>query len=203
MRSSPRLPATIEATPAEAEEALLARAQRDPHAFAPLYEAYFDAVYRYCYHRLGDWADAEDAASLVFATALAALPRYRVGDRDGTFRSWLFAIAHNAVANHRRRRARHPEASLAMADGCRDTGPSPEEQAIAAETHRTVRDLLGRLPEDQRRLLELRLAGLNDAEIARAVGRNHGAVRQAQFRAVSRLRALLGIAPGGEGGADG
>jgi DNA-directed RNA polymerase specialized sigma24 family protein len=42
-------------------------------------------------------------------------------------------------------------------------------------------------------LLELRLTGLSDAEIARVVGRNHGAVRASQFRAVARLRSLLGI----------
>ena len=68
-----------------AEALLVARAQRDPAAFAPLYEAYFDAVYRYCYHRLGDWSAAEDAASLVFTNALAALPRFRTNVRSGSF----------------------------------------------------------------------------------------------------------------------
>ena len=58
---------------------LVARAQRDPAAFSPLYEAYFDPVYRYCYHRLGSWEAAEDATSVIFTNALAALPRYRAG----------------------------------------------------------------------------------------------------------------------------
>ena len=47
------------------------------------------------------------------------------------------------------------------------------------------------LPPEQARPLELRLAGLNDAEIARVLGRSHGAVRVAQHRALRRLRALL------------
>jgi RNA polymerase sigma-70 factor (ECF subfamily) len=79
------------------DDALVARAREDRRAFAPLYERYFDAVYRYCYHRLGNWTDAEDATSLVFANALGALPRFR--DHAGSFRSWLFTIAHNVVGN--------------------------------------------------------------------------------------------------------
>ena len=62
-----------------------------------------------------------------------------------------------------------------------------------------MHDLLAQLPEEQRRLLELRLTGLTDAEIARVVGRNHGAVRASQFRAVARLRSLLGIETEREG----
>ena len=44
---------------------------------------------------------------------------------------------------------------------------------------------------DQRRVLELRLAGLTTAEIGAALGRNPGAIRAVQHRAVKRLRHLL------------
>ena len=79
----------------EDDAALVARAKADPRAFAPLYRRYVDPVYRYCYRRLGNREAAEDATSLVFARALAVLPKCR----DETFRSWLFAIAHNVIAN--------------------------------------------------------------------------------------------------------
>jgi RNA polymerase sigma-70 factor, ECF subfamily len=195
MPVSSQTPAAFAVAPAvEAEDVLIARAQLDPDAFAPIYEAYFDAVYRYCYHRLGAWNDAEDAASLVFTNALAALPRYRRDDRSPSFRSWLFTIAHNVVANHHRHRGRHPDRPLESAGRLRDASPSPEDDALRQEAHRTVHNLLAQLPEEQRRLLELRLTGLTDAEIARVVGRNHGAVRASQYRAVVRLRTLLGIA---------
>ena len=75
--------------------ALVALARQDRRAFAPLYARYADQVHRYCYRRLGTREAAEDATSLVFARALAALPKCR----DETFRSWLFAIAHNVIAN--------------------------------------------------------------------------------------------------------
>jgi DNA-directed RNA polymerase specialized sigma24 family protein len=58
------------------ESAQIARAQRDPHAFAPLYHHYFDGVYHYCYRRLGDAEEAADVTSLIFPRALVALPHY-------------------------------------------------------------------------------------------------------------------------------
>ena len=175
-----------------AEALIIARAQRDPAAFAPLYETYFDAVLRYCYHRLGTWEAAEDAASLVFTNALAALPRFRANERDGSFRAWLFAIAHNVVANQHRHRGRHVVTVLSEAREVADASPSPEDVAVAAEARQSVHDVLAHLTDDQRRVVELRLAGLTDSEIARALGRKHGAVRAAQYRAALRLRALLG-----------
>lgn len=191
LRQSPPSPRSIIPTDEAADAALVARARRDRQAFTPLYERYFDAVYRYCYHRLGSWEEAEDAASLIFTNALAALPRFRdgTGAPSGSFRSWIFAIAHNAIGNSYR--TQKASLDLATAAEVADQGPSPEELVLAAENAHAVRTLLAHLPPDQRLLLELRLAGLNDAEIAEVVGMSHGAVRVAQHRAMVRLRAFL------------
>ena len=190
--SPPAIATDASSPPTAVTDALLvARAQRDPAAFAPLYEAYFDPVYCYCYHRLGSWEAAEDAASLVFTNALAALSRYRVDGRSGSFRSWLFVIAHNVVANRHRAASPRPVLPLTDADDVPDAAPSPEEAALAAEASRSVHAVLGQLPPEQRRVLELRLAGLTDTEISRVLGRTHGAIRTTQYRAVIRLRALL------------
>jgi RNA polymerase sigma-70 factor (ECF subfamily) len=169
------------------EAPLVARAQRDPAAFAPLYACYLGPVYGYCYTRLGDRAAAEDATSAVFARALAALPRYRAG----SFRGWLFTIAHNVVADAFR--GRRPEGPLDAAAEVADAAPTPEERAVADDAGRYLRAQFAHLTPDQRQVVELRLAGLNDREIAQALGRSHGAVRMSQLRAVARLRALLGV----------
>lgn len=171
------------------EAALVAAAQAEPRAFAPLYERYVAVVYRYCYHRLGTREAAEDATSLVFARALAALPRYRPSGRDGAFRSWLFAIAHNAVADgHRRAR---PTASLATAETLATPEAGPEARTILAHEAAALHRLLAGLPDDQRRVMELRLSGLDSPAVAAILGRTPGAIRSLQFRAVERLRALL------------
>ena len=183
------VPATIDGREGAAPDdaALVARAKRERDGFALLYRRYVGPVYRYCYHRLGTREAAEDATSQVFVRALAALPRCR----DDAFRSWLFAIAHNVITDGYR--SRRPSSPLAAAGLMTDTAPTPEESALIADERRTVRALLSDLAPDQRRVVELRLAGLTDAEIARVLGRSHGAIRSIQFRAAARLRALLGV----------
>ena len=171
------------------EAALVAAARRDPRAFAPLYQRYFDPVYRYCYRRLGNPEAAADATSQVFAKALAALPRYR----DGSFRSWLFAIAHNTIVDSAR--AARGDRPLEAAADLADAAPTPEDASLAADQGRSLRAALAHLSPDQRRIL----AGLTDQEIAKVMGRSLTATRMVQVRAVARLRVLLGVgATGGE-----
>ena len=175
-------------TEPESDETLVARAQRDPGAFAPLYDRYFDPVYRYCYHRLGSKEAAEDVTSQVFSKALGALSTYR-GERP--FRSWLFAIAHNAIVDTQRAGKSHQP--LDVAGDVIDPTASPEDLALAAERGRAVQMLLVALTPDQARVVELRLAGLTESEIARVLDRRPGAIRALQFRALIRLRSLLGV----------
>ncbi len=178
------------------EAALVARAKRDRQAFASLYHRYFDLVYRYCYRRLGSREAAADATSQVFANALGKIG----GCRDESFRSWLFAIAHNVVTDCYR--AAHPEEALEAALEIHDPTPDPEALALAAEDRRLIQTLLTRLPEGQRQVAELRLAGLNGAEIGQVLGRSRSWVDTTQFRAVARMRKLLGIAEDVEGARD-
>jgi RNA polymerase sigma-70 factor, ECF subfamily len=169
---------------ADDEERLVASAKRDPAAFAPLYQRYVRPIYAYCHQRLGDRELAEDATSQVFVKALAALPRYRAD----SFRGWLYTIARNVVIALQRRR---PTAALDEAWEVEDERRTPEDNAILADGERSVRRLLARLTPDQREVVELRLAGLDGAEIATVLGRRQGAVRATQFRAYQRLRELI------------
>jgi RNA polymerase sigma-70 factor (ECF subfamily) len=180
--------ATLAEVPAASidEGTEVARAKRDRQAFAPLYVRYFDRVYGYCYRRLGSAEEAADATSLVFARALAALPTCR----EAGFRSWLFAIAHNVLTDQYR--ARRLDRPLDEALQLADAGPSPEESAIAEEARSTVTRLLAELPPDQRHVLELRLAGLTSREIGEVLGKGANAIDQAQFRAMTRLRSIVG-----------
>lgn len=167
---------------------LVAAAQRDRAAFAPLYARYARPIYRYCYRRLGDHEAAEDATSQTFVKALGGLGHYR--DGHSTFRSWLFTIADRVVTDLYRRRK--PQVGIDVALDLESDDPGPEEHAMAAETRLTVQALLARLTPDQARIVALRLAGLTGPEIAVVVGREHQAVKSLQFRAYARLRQLLG-----------
>ncbi len=178
--------------------AIVRLAQADPRAFAPLYEHYSPIVYHYCLRRLSHAERAADATAIVFTKAIAALPRFTPDPRrDGsTFRSWLFTIAHNVVIDALRRQGNHISLDrfagpLADSPALIDPAASPEDLAIVADESRRLRALLAQLPDRQRAIVELRLAGLSGAEIAHALGMSESAVKSAQFRAYGTLRGLL------------
>jgi RNA polymerase sigma-70 factor (ECF subfamily) len=165
------------------------------HAFAALYQGYFDPIYRYCYARLGSQERAEDAAHQVFVRALEAIDRYQ---ESGHSREWLFAIAHNVVANEA---ARRTAASLDLENDILDAAASPERLALDAAEREALREAVAGLPTDMRRAIELRIAGLTGREVAAEMERSVDAVKMLQGRAIARLRAELGDRRGGHDGA--
>jgi len=169
----------------DVDAALVSAAQRDLRAFAPLYEKYFDGVYGYCLRSLREPEAAADATSQTFAKALKALPGYKAW----SFRSWLFAIAHNVIVDSVRRRK--PTAPIEAAGEISDRSPGPEEQALASDSQRRITTALTHLTDEQRQVVQLRMAGLNGNEIAEVIGISVGAVKAMQFRAYRRLRTLL------------
>jgi len=171
------------------ERDLALRARTDRDAFGALYDRYLPLVHAYCYRRLGNREAAEDATSLVFAKALAAIGRFR--EDAPSFRAWIFAIAHNVVVDEAR--ARRPlvrlEAGMAGEPAGLDAGP--EDLAVRGADLARLRSLLAEVPPEAARMVELRLAGLSDKEIAHVLGRSPGAVRVAMHRAIGRLRQLM------------
>jgi RNA polymerase sigma-70 factor (ECF subfamily) len=170
----------VTAPDADADERLLVEAARkDPRRFAELYEAHFERVYAYAARRLRDRHEAEDVTSEVFQQALAGLPRFEW--RGVPFGAWLLRIAANAIVDRWRRRERE-----------RGT-PSPEARAEPGleevEDQARLFRLVGQLPGDQRRVIEMRFVEQKSIrEIASELGRSEGAVKQLQLRALSGLR---------------
>jgi RNA polymerase sigma-70 factor (ECF subfamily) len=188
VRSLAEAPFTLEEQTDDADSRLVSLARDDPTAFAELYRRYLSPVYAYCWHRLGSREAAEDVTSQIFVKALVALSQYR---DDRSFRSWLFAIAHNEVVDHYR--ARRPSRPLEDASQIEDWAKSPEDLGVLAADGAALRALLSSLTPDQAQIIELRLAGLSETEIAQVLNRRPGAIRATQFRALGRLRLLLGV----------
>ena len=166
---------------------LVEAAQKDTSRFGELYEAHVDRVYAYIIRRVRDREEAEDLTSEVFHRALTALPGFEW--RGLPFSAWLFRIAANCMADRWQRLARET------------TGSPPEESAgtVAAEVERRAMlfQLVDRLPADQQRVVHERFVNQRSIrEIAEALGRSEGAVKQLQFRALETLRAQMGGANG-------
>jgi RNA polymerase sigma-70 factor (ECF subfamily) len=175
----------IEPAVSDDDAPAVAAALADPAAFAALYRRYATDVYRYCYRRLANREAAEDATSQIFTRAITGLG----GIKGRPFRPWLFTIAHNVLVDSYR--ARRLTASLDEIPEREDPSPTPESEAIAGEDRGVVQLLLVQLPERDRQVIELRLAGLSGLEIAQTLGCSHGAVRVAHHRAIERMRQLL------------
>ncbi|MBB5868254.1 RNA polymerase sigma-70 factor (ECF subfamily) [Allocatelliglobosispora scoriae] len=141
-----------------------------------LFRAHWSAVFGYVLRRTGDRVLAEELAQETFARATASF----LGWRGGSPLAWLFAIARNVVTDHHRRG--RPMVELEESLLPPDAFPDVEVE---------TRDLLSRLPEQSRRLLELvYLDGFTHAEVAAMTGRSPAAVRTAVWRARDTLRAL-------------
>jgi RNA polymerase sigma-70 factor (ECF subfamily) len=147
-------------------------------------------VVRYCRARLARVSGyvhySDDVAQEVCIALLAALPRYE--DMGRPFASFVFGIAAHKVADALRTSTRADVPTDAVPDRP-DDGPGPEEAAVRSVEAERARALLDELPEQQRRLLLMRvIAGLSADETGHVLGMSAGAVRVAQHRALARLR---------------
>lgn len=169
-------------------DSVLAAAQRNAAwAYERLWRAYAPAVVTYL--RLQGAFDPEDLTSEVFLGAFRGLPAFS-GDEDG-FRGWLFTIAHRRLADECRRAAVRPQRAVGddVPERC---GGDVEEDAMRALSEARVRELCGRLVDDQRDVLLLRLvADLTVEAVAEAIGKTPGAVKALQRRGLVAMRRFL------------
>lgn len=175
--------------PGDPDLADVRAAQADRAAFGALYRRYLDRVYGYAFYLLGDHHDAEDATERTFLAALSAIDRFR--DEGATFRSWLFRIAHNQIANALRSRARRRASRL---DGVPEpiADADPAREAGATDDARRLRRALAELSDDRRQVIVLRFVdGLSAREIGAVLERSAGAVRVLQHRALRELAQIL------------
>jgi RNA polymerase sigma-70 factor (ECF subfamily) len=166
------------------------KAQLDA-AFTELYRAHLRDVYSYAYYRIGNHHDAEDLTEHTFLQAYRHFERAQRESNGRPLRPWLIRIAHNLAANYHRDRSRRPQTHL-------------EDASILSAPHQTDHLVEGReelqhvlegvagLADDRREALIMRFAlGMDNREIARALGRSEGATKVLIHRAIKQLEERL------------
>jgi len=173
----------------EEEQALIAAAKRDRRRFVELYERHFERVYAFALRRTGRREEAEDVTSEVFHRALSNIEKFEW--RGAPFAAWLFQIAANEISNRRQRAARERGTATTEEPEAKDPG------ADEIEHRARIFRLVDTLPEAQRRVVKMRFAEEKSIrEIACALGKSEGAVKQLQFRGLEELRKQVNKKPG-------
>jgi RNA polymerase sigma-70 factor, ECF subfamily len=185
------------------DEAPKTKAELDA-TFSELYRAHLRDVYSYSYYRVGNHHDAEDLTEQTFLQAYRHFER-AIRESDGRpLRPWLIRIAHNLAANFYRDRSRKPEAAIEDA-GMISATHTTESLVEGREELRSILEGVKRLPDDRREALIMRFAlGMDNREIARALGRSDGATKVLLHRAVRQLEGIVSetTADAAEGTAD-
>jgi RNA polymerase sigma-70 factor (ECF subfamily) len=168
------------------------KAQLD-REFSDLYRAHLRDVYSYSYYRVGNHHDAEDLTEQTFLQAYRHFERAQRESDGRPLRPWLIRIAHNLAANYYRDRSRRPQTPIDDAD---PIGDFHTTESLVEGREELERVLAGvrQLPDDRREALIMRFAlGMDNREIARAMGRSDGATKVLLHRATKQLEELVAV----------
>jgi RNA polymerase sigma-70 factor, ECF subfamily len=166
------------------------KAQLDAE-FSELYKEHLRDVYSYAYYRVGNHHDAEDLTEQTFLQAYRHFERAQRESNGRPLRPWLIRIAHNLAANLYRDRSRKPAAPMEDPDAL-SALRTTEEIVEGREELSRVLSAITDLPEDRREALIMRFAlGMDNREIARALGRSDGATKVLIHRAIRQLQAKV------------
>jgi RNA polymerase sigma-70 factor, ECF subfamily len=155
---------------------------------------------RIAFHYVRDSAEADEAVQDAFVKAYSHLSTFR---EELPFEVWFTRILINGCLDRIKARTRRERWITSMPDGPggeRDFaertpghGPSPEAQLLSRERRRQVAEAIAKLPDRQRSVFMLsHYEGCTSREVSAMTGLNESTVRVHLFRAIRKLRVLLG-----------
>ena len=165
--------------------------------FAGLVQAHQRRALRIALQYLRDHAEADEAVQDAFVKVFSHLGSYR---EAWPFEVWFTRILINGCLDRRKARARRERwfapAEPAWADGPVEPpsgGPDPERALLARERHGRVARAVDQLDGRQRTVFMLCHYGdQTPKQVSAMTGMNESTVRVHLFRAVRKLRGLLG-----------
>lgn len=175
------------------EVELIQRAKAyDPDALSTIYERYYQGVYRYVYYRVGDTTLAEDLTGDIFVKMLHGIESYSI--QGIPFSAWLYRIARNRIIDHLRRQPAKADVSLEEARvETLVVGEPALDQALQRDE---LLKAIQVLTPDQRQVIILKfIEDMDNATIARILGKSEGAIKSLQHRALDTLRQFMKRTP--------
>jgi RNA polymerase sigma factor (sigma-70 family) len=160
-------------------------------ALQTVYDAHVEQIYKFVFFKVGNREDAEDITSQVFIKAAHSLD---VTQESHTRLAWLYQVARTTITDHWRNYYRGVTSSL---DAMEESTPlhlaaeplyagARDEEELEPAIEK-VRSVLALLPENYRRVLELRfLKGCSLRETAAAMQVTEANAKVIQHRAIQK-----------------
>src|SRR6476661_794427 len=172
------------------EELMPLIGKKDPDAFEVFYDRHGGVAYSLAYRIVGERGTAEDVTQEAFISIWRSGARF---DRTrGSVRSWMLSIVRNrAIDSLRSSAGKAPRLTLDD-EAILEQRPAEEEteaEALRHETATEVRGVLGKLPGDQSKVIELAyFGGFSQSEIARILGLPLGTVKGRMRLGLEKIR---------------
>jgi RNA polymerase sigma-70 factor (ECF subfamily) len=174
---------------------------KDPEAWRQFADLYAPLVYQWCRQAGLTESDVADVSQNVFTAVYKGIETFRRRDGGDNFRGWLWRVTRNEVLMLFRRRAQEPPAAGGThAQQAMQQVPEYFHNESAPEDSRTEYHLLQQAVQMIRDEFEgntweafwrVTIDGRFAPEVADELGMSHGAVRQAKYRVLRRLREFM------------
>jgi len=172
------------------EKGWITRAKNgDDHAFSKIIKKYRQPVFNFCYLRLANVTEAEDATQEILIRVYCKLNTYE--ETRGKFSTWLFSIASNYCTDKLRQHRSQPflwdDLPFLSHFEARETF-QPEKVLLRSETVQQAHDLLNTLPPDYRTVIILKYWHARSyQDIAQTLNTTVSAIKSKLFRARRKM----------------
>lgn len=176
------------------EELMPLVGRKQIEAFEVFYDRHAGAAYSLAHRIVGDSKLAEDVTQEAFLSIWRSDSGYDV--TRGSVRGWTLGIVrHRAIDAIRRETAKRvPPLDLRGAEALErePTEGGTDSEAIRRDTARRLRGILGELPTEQARVIELAyFGGFSQSEIARLLGLSLGTVKGRTRLGLEKMRSAM------------
>ena len=171
-----------------------------PRAFELIYDRHGAAAFSLAYRMIGNRVSAEDVTQEAFLSIWRS--RLRYDQARGSVRTWVLGIVHNRAIDGLRRNLVHDRRrdTLEVVEERHEAKERTDVEAARREEARNVRSALEKLPDEQRRTIELAyFGGFSHSQIAELVDEPIGTVKGRMRLGLGKMRRQLaeGHAAGG------
>lgn len=161
-------------------------AQENPRYFRPLYNRYYESVFRFVLRRTSDEALTADLCSQIFLKAMENLQKYQ--HRGVPFSAWLFRIASNEVAQHFRNVQKSRVVSVAE-NTLGDVVEEMEDEDHFQLDRQQLIEALETLKPDDMQLIEMRFFEQRPfKEVAEILGITENNAKVKTYRILQRMK---------------